>query len=300
MPLSYALKVFAAPLLALILGVITLLANPPKRGEKWHKLILMWSILLMLIATSAVTAYLNYDDTQDAKQKSNELRNNLFELQDRNRRMEDEVAANVKQVQVIVERILRQGYALPSLRGRKDDEISNIFEADKKWQEMVLARQNNNNRQGSGDESIQYFVKDVDDPAYLVTLKEANLIGLNVEFRKSKHPEVPTNSIWASESVPADDVRLLALTMIKNGIRLKYVGSFCPKSDQRNQRLIQIGAEKEYRGYDDVKTAKVMQPDWLMRPTDKACRQEEKEKAREEREKARQEREKARERRVRG
>jgi hypothetical protein len=239
------LKIFIAPLLTFCISIASIIANSTdrKKGQ------VFWLTVFLLAAVASVTAFINYGDFSAARARERELKSANDELKSR-------VGDNVKQSASILERMIRQGLPRPGVEGNQE-RIINMYRANKAWQELAVKREKEVEAQGANSDrnlEIEYFVKDVDRPAFLNALLEAGLDGFNVKFVKSTRPYTISNSLWATDSVPVEDVKIVALTLMKEGIDLKFVGRFCDSFSKKNETLIQIGSETAFPKKNDPLT----------------------------------------------
>ena len=89
--------------------------------------------------------------------------------------------------------------------------------------------------------TVQYFPKNVDERIVEDSLRE-----LSFDFKTGNPglPDVPTNAIFFGDSVPIEAVKLVALTLIRAGVEIKYIRSF--RDSTGRSSLIQVGSRKDY------------------------------------------------------
>lgn len=230
------MKIFAAPFFAFCIAIFSLLINPPAPNKRK----VLWSLVVLLLIATSVSAYINYGDMVESKVRNEELQKQVEGLSEDNNDLRDRINTNIDQVELVVQRILKQGYSQPITRGASRGQIKDMFDADKEWQKIIVDRLKRNDFPQNTE--VQYFQKDFDDPVFLAILKEAGLLGFEVKFEPSVRPDLRTNFLLATDSVSVKDVQLAALTLLRNGIRLRFVGREC-KELQHPRTLIQIGAE---------------------------------------------------------
>jgi hypothetical protein len=88
--------------------------------------------------------------------------------------------------------------------------------------------------------TVQYFPKDVDGNKV-----ESALLELGFTFDKKRAPvsSIPTNSIWYGTPVSIEDVKLVALTLIRAGVQITAIRPFADNSPRKTAALIQVGAD---------------------------------------------------------
>lgn len=88
--------------------------------------------------------------------------------------------------------------------------------------------------------TVQYFPKDVDGEKVESALLE---LGFTLDKKRAPVPGIPTNSIWYGTRVSIEDVKLVALTLIRAGVQIKAIRPFADYSPRKNAALIQVGAD---------------------------------------------------------
>jgi hypothetical protein len=97
-----------------------------------------------------------------------------------------------------------------------------------------------------GEYTIEYYPKDIDHDPIIVSSRLRGL-GFVVVEKPAKVQEVPTNAIWFGIEVPIEDVKLVALTLIRAGVALKTIKPFIRSEQEADwAKLIQIGADADY------------------------------------------------------
>jgi len=93
---------------------------------------------------------------------------------------------------------------------------------------------------GRGAITIQYFPKDVDQKKVGEVLRA---LGFRLESRSPQVTDLPTNAIWFGENVELEEVKLVALTLMRAGIQIRAIERFKEPSG-RKASLIQVGASR--------------------------------------------------------
>ena len=89
--------------------------------------------------------------------------------------------------------------------------------------------------------TVQYFPKNVDGNIVKSSLKE---LGFEITLGKPGIPDVPTNALFYGDKVPLDDVKLVALTLIRAGVEIKHIRLFHDSTGRES--LIQVGSGTAY------------------------------------------------------
>lgn len=93
--------------------------------------------------------------------------------------------------------------------------------------------------------TIQYFPKDLDkdliQSVLLTNLKDAGFTLRSGNGNPTlKH--TPTNSVWYGAQVPAESVRLVALSLLQSGVQLQSIAPLSDAANPAKAKLIQIGS----------------------------------------------------------
>ena len=91
-----------------------------------------------------------------------------------------------------------------------------------------------------GNVVVQYFPKNVDGNRVEAALTE---LGFRLDRRSALVPALPTNSIWYGTPVALEDVKLVALTLIRAGVQIRAIRPFPDYSPRKDASLIQVGAD---------------------------------------------------------
>lgn len=89
--------------------------------------------------------------------------------------------------------------------------------------------------------TVEYFARGVDDNKV-----EAALLGLGFTVRKpdAKFPGAPSNAIWFGSAARIDDVKLVALTLVRAGVRIVAIRPLQTYlAGKKDQALIQVGTD---------------------------------------------------------
>ena len=93
--------------------------------------------------------------------------------------------------------------------------------------------------------TIQYFPRDLDRDvvraALLDALKDAGFV-LSSGAGNPSLSSVPTNTVWYGTNVPDESIRIVALALMRAGVKLREIKPISNPSSESKSRLIQIGA----------------------------------------------------------
>ncbi len=93
-----------------------------------------------------------------------------------------------------------------------------------------------------GQTSLEIWAKDIDRDNVRAAL---GLLGFPVVIRKANLTADPTNAVWAGTGIPADDTRLVALSLVRAGIAVRSVGPIQEWIASRDRLVIQAGAARD-------------------------------------------------------
>ena len=102
--------------------------------------------------------------------------------------------------------------------------------------------------------TIEYFPKNVDSSKVFEALKELNY---KVQLGRTQVKEVETNAIWFSSDVKTEDVKLVALTLIRANVKIKVIRPF--RADRGRKKFIQIGADRNFEDKTSIAVDEIVQ-----------------------------------------
>jgi tetratricopeptide (TPR) repeat protein len=88
--------------------------------------------------------------------------------------------------------------------------------------------------------TIQYFPKDVDRKTVEQAIKELGF-ELTIITPKPKLEALPTNAIWFGSEVGAENVKLIAYTLIRAGVNIKAIRPF--RNQGSRNKIVQVGSD---------------------------------------------------------
>ena len=90
--------------------------------------------------------------------------------------------------------------------------------------------------------TVQYFPKDLDRGIVEAALRG---LGVNLVIGTTQVSESGTNAIWFGQDVSVDDVKLIAMSLIRSGVGIKAIRPFRNPGGERSS-LVQVGADRAY------------------------------------------------------
>jgi hypothetical protein len=88
---------------------------------------------------------------------------------------------------------------------------------------------------------IEAFVKGLDGDKVDQALRE---LGYAIDRPTARLPETETNTLWYGRAVPDEDIRVVALALMRAGVKLREVAPIQDTVAKRDLPLIQVGASK--------------------------------------------------------
>ena len=220
------LKDWLLPLLTLGAGVLTLFTDKDKRPS------IKRLLLGGMIVTVAITIALNGTDTSKTHAQKTKDEKRIDDL------IGIAKAANVNAANAsntandILKRVKSWGL--------QPSEVTNVvtsIKADEARKEALVDVK----LESTPRPRVMYFPKDVDGPVVIKALREANF---QVESGRPVVTSVPTNMIWVGDFVSIPDVRFVALTLVRAGVKIVAIRRFLDSTGPK-AHLIEIGAYED-------------------------------------------------------
>ncbi|NQS90451.1 hypothetical protein HQ584_11760 [Patescibacteria group bacterium] len=237
------------PILALVFGLISLYMDPKKQKSLALGII---TSLLFLICSFAI--FNNYQENKKAEAEKVENEKDIKFLKDRlveqgtvltnlsslTKTFQSETKKSLDEINGL----LTAGWSIERVReeaskwGSFLKAVETTKEADKE-RSKISATSSKVSRQSI---TVQYFPKNVDKNIVESALKE---LGFKLIRGRANFPAYPTNAIWFGANVKIEDVKLVAFTLIRAGVRLNVISPFRERKGTRSN-LIQVGTYVKY------------------------------------------------------
>ncbi len=227
-----SIELILMPILSMISGIAALFIDPKDRRSKWAK-----PLMLILLAISATATILfGYQKEKESHSKDLKYQQDIHDLKEQNNKLQQDIVDTPRKT---VE-LLRYGYTSSSASKATSEQISQSRAANVKLNSevKVLSTQRKIDRQTT---TVQYFPKDIDSVILRSTLES---LGFNLEIRKPRILDIPTNAIWFGSKAKIEDVKLVAYTLIRAGVQLKSIKLFREETSESRNSLIQVGADR--------------------------------------------------------
>lgn len=215
------------PVLALIVGFISLLINHHEKNKK----ILVGLLVVGLVATCALGVVSNIS----ADKKSGKQGTKIDELSKDNSKLINVLSEFKNNTEVGLEDILTK---LDSwFINPNQISIAKIKESVQADQQLKLLA---TKMSVITNTKIKYYVKEVDNQLVIDALASK---GMSVDKGKANLENDKTNAIWFGGEVSLDEVKYVALTLIRAGVDIRTIKPY--SSEGRKINIIEIGSDRQ-------------------------------------------------------
>lgn len=217
------MKNFILPIIAFSVGLISLYVDAKDKKKKWI-------FLFCLIITVSATIVFNFLDSQksiaaltESKKKEESLTQILLNI-----------TTNTNQIPDLIKLLMKFGYTAENAEKATPEKVNKVINANSLFNESLSKI----SLKSTAQIKIEYFPKDVDGNIVNSILRNAGFdLVKGIPMNNLK-----TNAIWAGASVSVDEIKFVALVLIRAGVDLVTIERF--KNGKGNKsRLIQIGAD---------------------------------------------------------
>jgi hypothetical protein len=201
-----------------------------RKEQEAKKRIIIFSIVPLVLALALL-----YFISSKVKERSSRLQEINHELSLK----ESKIKALNDSIQQLGKIALNGfGYAASKLSGISDDELKNSLNAN--WYIDHFVK----NKELSKGLFIRYYPKGADQEKIILALKQLGFTPVSITPREVML-RIPTNAIWYGSHATLDDVKLVALSLIRAGVELKSIKPF-NDPDGPKKNAIEIGAGTHY------------------------------------------------------
>jgi hypothetical protein len=200
-------------LLTLLVGLLSLFVDPKTDKKR------AWWIVGALVLSSSITAGYGYYDSKDSKNNESKMIDVSQGALDEARKLEKSNTSIEANLQTLMRR-----ENIPVSEG-------DVSGAPAPSEAKAVAESR---------PIIEYFAKDAEADSITKALRDS---GMDVIKLPGQRPG-PTNSIWAGNSVTMDEVRPVALALLRAGVQLRSIRHFSDGSGTK-ARLIEIGSDRQ-------------------------------------------------------
>ena len=227
-------------------GTISLYIDPKNPKYQWAKPVMLGIVIM----SGLFTIGFSYKNYQGSKFKELELAKDKEILQEKidkltiqNQQLLEEIKSNPKKMLEGVKTLfLSFGYTKKIFDKATKQELQQSKEANQALtSEIEIASQNDIQRRKTI--TVEYFPKDVDPKIVESKLKE---LGFNFKSSSPNVKNLSTNAIWFGSKVDITDVKLVAYTLIRAGVKIQTIKPFRQPNQEPWASKIQVGADGDY------------------------------------------------------
>ena len=217
-------KLFIMPILSLIIGAASLFTDA-KRGANKKTIVSVLS--LALLATCLFGIFINIDGAKENSHQKSQI---------------SDLIQTLKNFKKNTETGLEQIISALKDWGVSEDKvdtklIARAYNANIIRHELINKLPPNY----SSNTIIKFYPKDIDSDKVKSSLAQ---IGLKVKKGIANLKEEPTNALWFGVDVPINEVKFVALTLLRAGINIKTIKPFKRIDSKRN--IIEIGSDMNF------------------------------------------------------
>jgi hypothetical protein len=229
--------------LTLIIGLISLLHDA--RGSRRTAVALGMSLFILFGLESAANIQSEREKEQVTQEKklaeaeTSKYRSAMLTLVEQLENRTQQVVTEVVSIRDLL--VDQLGFSEERAAQATPEDIGQSLRAAETIQEEILTVTTEDQVRRQAIE-LQYFAKGFDGDIVSDTLVQ---LGFMPRTFTPRFPEIPTNAIWKTESVPTEDVKAIALALISAGVELKSVRTFRSTSPNSGRNLIQVGSDAE-------------------------------------------------------
>jgi len=223
------------PLIGLIGGLLSLYIDPQKDKAK------AWMVIFVMLISAGATGFSGTLDDQKSDASAKEAKQQISSLTEislnQARRLGD-VQSDVGTVKSGILVLLKER-GLSITEGITAEQIQRSDQAEAARAPLV-PQQLAANQALARPPVVQYFPKDFDGDVVQQALKAG---GFEFIPGNSKN-KLATNAIWVGDSVTLDNIKFVALTLVRAGVQLRSIRRFHDGGGKKANR-IEIGADPE-------------------------------------------------------
>jgi hypothetical protein len=221
------------PLVSLLSGLISLYIDPKEDRAK------AWMIVAVLLISAVFTGVSGSLDDHAAEKNATEAKDQIGQLTEislNQSRQLGKVQSVVGSVQTGVLALLRErGLSSEAIERITPEQIQQSDLADTARTQVLPAQLASATAKGL---VVQYYPKDFDGEVVRQALSAG---GFKFKAGKSKN-SLATNAMWVGDSVSVDNIKFVALTLIRAGVQLRSIRRFKDGGGEKSN-LIEVGAD---------------------------------------------------------
>ncbi len=224
--MSNAFHLWFLPAISFLSGIASIQIDP-KSKKKW--------VLILVMAVSAAGSIVLSAEDDKSKANQDKIIQGLNDLAGK-------INATTESTQTTVVNIAARMDKL----GFPADVVARVergFQADAA-REALLPEIESANRSNASVPMVKYYPKDVDGPKVVGALKEG---GFKVTQApgKSQNANIPTNSVWSANPVSLEQAKFVALTLVRAGVGIRYIGRI--EGESKSENVIEVGSSGKHQ-----------------------------------------------------
>jgi hypothetical protein len=255
-----SIELIITPVLSGIAGFLPLLFVRPKHK---HLKLVKWSTMTAIVLLAGTTIYFGHQKEYEAQQKASkdateisklhtEISNLQEDLKEANKKIGKSIDETPGRTAKLLQELLRYGYTKSSAAKANSEQISQSQQANTTLD--IIHNYSSNKTTNRSKTKVIYFPKDIDPDIIRSTLQN---LGFNSEIGKAEISDA-TNAIWFGSKVNVEDVKLVAYTLIRAGVKIKTIRPFRASSPRERTSIIQVGADKNYTNKPDLSVDEIL------------------------------------------
>jgi outer membrane murein-binding lipoprotein Lpp len=232
------------PAISLLSGIASIQIDP-KSNKKWV-------LILIMIASATGSVVLGASDNKD-KANQEQVISSVRDLSTK-------IAATTQKTDSTVANISSELSSF-GLSPQAVNVVRQALKADTARQALV-GKVAEANRQNSPP-TITYYPKDVDGPMVVKALQEGGF-RVTLAVGNLHNAALTTNAVWSGEPVGLEQAKFVALTLVRAGVGIRYIGRVEGRS--KNENVIEVGSSAEHQKDPVLSVDQIEQLQSFMRP----------------------------------
>ena len=216
-------KDWLLPIVSVALGVASLVTDSKKNNR------INYLLVAMLVGAGLITVLVNAADARKTHAEQTKADQRIDQLIHGNNALIEDSRHNVSTGDTILNWLRLSGLAKSVA-----DVVETSLQAGPARNKVLSEVR----AESTPRPRVVYFPKDVDTPTVIRNLQEAHF---TVDTRNAKLTEITTNKIWIGDSVSDADAKLVALTLVQAGVKIKAIRHFLDGTRSK-ANLIEVGA----------------------------------------------------------
>lgn len=222
----------ALPLLAALIAAVSLFTDVKTKSGKVSAVLL--AVLLVLACAFQIKK--NQEDESEKYERESRITGLIKTLENFQESADRALQEHSQSLANILERVRSFGNSdpNPTIEQIQTSLDANDYRTELASEESISSR---------SDVTVQYFPKDADGQIVRNALNE---LGFQVIDGNSQFPDKATNAIFHGSEVTENAIKLVAATLVRAGVQIKFIGPFF--NSQGREKMIQVVARLDSIG----------------------------------------------------